>query len=160
MIDILLLAGVALGALSVLLAIVSLARTRAPRGAAITLVLGIALIFAATWLGRQPFNMASVMESWQRLRSGQVTMEGIPGLAPETPAVEAAPEAPAADPAEEATAATAEAPAETPAEAPAEAAPEEAPADAAAEAAAPAAETPTAETPAAEPPAEGQPSTN
>lgn len=157
MIDILLLAGVALGALSVLLAIVSLARTRAPRGAAITLVLGIALIFAATWLGRQPFNMASVMESWQRLRSGQVTMEGIPGLAPETPAVEAAPEAPAADPAEEA---TAETPAETPAEAPAEAAPEEAPADAAAEAAAPAAETPTAETPAAAPPAEGQPSTN
>ncbi|SIQ34516.1 hypothetical protein SAMN05421641_106153 [Paracoccus thiocyanatus] len=92
MIDILLLAGVALCALSVLLAIVSVARTQAPRGAAILLVLGIVLMFAAAWLDQRPFGLHSVQESWQRLVNGQVTVGADPVTAP---APETAPEAPA-----------------------------------------------------------------
>lgn len=120
MIDILLLAGVALCVLSVLLAIVSVVRTRAPRGAAILLVLGIALAFAGTWLDQRPFGIPALQESWQRLLNGQVSLSTDPVTAPAPEAAApAAPEAaaPAVEtPAAEAPAApAAEAPAETPA---------------------------------------------
>lgn len=125
MIDILLLAGVALCVLSVLLAIVSVVRTRAPRGAAILLVLGIALAFAGTWLDQRPFGIPALQESWQRLLNGQVSLGTDPvtapapeAAAPATPEAETpAPVTPAVEtPAAEAPAASTPAPAaETPA---------------------------------------------
>ena len=98
MIDILLLAGVALCVLSVLMAVVSVARTRAPRGAAIALVLGLVLAFAGAWLDPRPFGVETLRESWQRLVDGQISLspdpvtapvpETVPETAPEiTPAV-------------------------------------------------------------------------
>lgn len=93
MIDILLVAGVAFCALSVLMAIVSVARTQAPRGAALALVLGIALMFAGTWLDQRPFGVDTLSESWQRLVSGEsLGNDGVTAPAPtettpaETPA--------------------------------------------------------------------------
>ncbi|QFG38061.1 hypothetical protein BDE18_0689 [Paracoccus pantotrophus] len=161
MIDILLLAGVALCALSVLLAILSVARTQAPRGAAILLVLGIVLLLAGGWLDQRPFGIQSLQESWQRLVSGEVTTgtDPVTAPAPEAPAEEAPEEAPAAD---AAATPAAEAPAaDTPA---AEPPAVEAPEAAEPEAEAPAAQEPAAEEPAAdaadagesEAPAEGQ----
>lgn len=133
MIDILLLAGVALCVLSVLAAIISVARTRAPRGAALLLVLGIALGFAGAWLDQRPFGVESLEESWDRLVKGEIALAPAPAPAPEAAAPVA--EAPAAEaPAAEAPAATE--PAAPAAEPAAEPAPAEAPA---AEPAAPAA---------------------
>ncbi len=104
MIDILLLAGVALCVLSVLMAVISVARTHAPRGAAIALVLGLALVFAGAWLDPRPFGVATLAESWQRLVEGQITLSPDPVTAPAPEA--AAPAAPAAEaPAAEAPAA-------------------------------------------------------
>ncbi|ABL70367.1 MULTISPECIES: hypothetical protein [Paracoccus] len=114
MIDILLLAGAALCALSVLMAIVSVVRTQAPRGAALLLVLGIVLLFAAAWLDPRPFGIQSLEESWQRLVSGQVTTgtDPVTAPAPEAPAETAPTETPAAEtPAEAATETAADAPA-------------------------------------------------
>ncbi|MEF9600796.1 hypothetical protein O4J55_00190 [Paracoccus sp. PXZ] len=137
MIDILLLAGVALCVLSVLLAIVSVARTQAPRGAAILLVLGIVLLLVGGWRDQRPFGLQSLEESWQRLVNGEVTMGTDPVTAP-------APEAPVETPA-------AQAPAETPAtETPAA---EPAPEAGADEAEALATEAPAVEAPAADAPA-------
>jgi hypothetical protein len=78
MIDILLLAGLTLCVLSVLLAIVSVARTHAPRGAAIALVLGLVLAFAGAWLDQRPFGPAALQESWQRLAEGRITLSADP----------------------------------------------------------------------------------
>ncbi|WP_199259176.1 hypothetical protein, partial [Paracoccus binzhouensis] len=115
MIDILLLAGVALCALSVLMAVVSVARTRAPRGAAIALVLGLVLAFAGAWLDQRPFGVAALKESWQRLANGQVSLGSDPVTAPAPEAEEAPADTPAAAP----EAPAPEAPAETATEAPA-----------------------------------------
>lgn len=71
MIDILLLAGAALCALSVLMAVVAVARTQAPRAAAVVLVLGIVVMFAASWLDTRPFGLDALGESWQRLTGSQ-----------------------------------------------------------------------------------------
>lgn len=71
MIDLLLLAGIALCAVSVVMAIVSVARTQAPRGAALALVLGIVALFATVLLDTRPLGLGSVAQSWQRLVSGQ-----------------------------------------------------------------------------------------
>lgn len=71
MIDLLLLAGVALCALSVIMAVVSVARTQAPRGAAVVLVLGIVALFATVLLDTRPLGVGSLQESWQRVISGQ-----------------------------------------------------------------------------------------
>ncbi|WP_240540186.1 hypothetical protein [Paracoccus sp. pheM1] len=145
MIDILLLAGVALCVLSVLMAIVSVARTQAPRGAAILLVLGLAMLLAGGWLDQRPFGVQSLQESWQRLVNGQVTTGTDPVTAP-------APEAPAEAPPAETPAA--DAPATPAVEAPAAETPAvEAPEADTPEAAAPAAEEPATAEPAAEEPA-------
>lgn len=120
MIDILFLAGVALCVLSVLLAIVSVARTRAPRGAAIALVLGLVLVFAGAWLDPRPFGVAALKESWQRLLDGQITLGTDPVSAPAPEAAAPAETAPAEPaPVETAPAPAAEVPAEAPAGAPA-----------------------------------------
>ena len=71
MIDLLLLAGVALCVISVLWAVVSLLRTEAPCGAAVTLVLGIVALFAGSALDERPFGIESLGQSWQRLVSGE-----------------------------------------------------------------------------------------
>ena len=104
MIDILLLAGVALCALSVLLAILSLARTQAPRGAAIALVLGLLVLLGVNVLDDRPLSLNSVAQSWSRVTSGNVAPP-----APEAAAPAAAPEA--AAPVTEAPAPAAETPA-------------------------------------------------
>lgn len=96
MIDLLLLAGVALCALSVVMAVVSVARTRAPRGAALALVLGIVALFAASWLDERPFGWRSVCDAWERLVSGK-SFGADPVLPPAEPTVE--PAAPVAEPA-------------------------------------------------------------
>lgn len=69
--DLLLVAGAALGVLSVILAIVALARTRPPRGAAIALVAGIAALAAGAWLDPTPFRIPDIAEAWARLIAGQ-----------------------------------------------------------------------------------------
>ena len=100
MIDLMLLAGVALCALSVVMAVVSVARTRAPRGAALALVLGIVVLFAASWLDERPIGWRSVCDAWERLVSGK-SFGADPVLPPAEPAAEptAEPAAPVAEPA-------------------------------------------------------------
>ncbi|MCQ0970685.1 hypothetical protein MLD63_09635 [Paracoccus sp. TK19116] len=63
--DLLLLGGVALCALSVLWAVIQLARTEPPRAAAIMLVLGIALMFAGAFAQPDGFQPGDVMRAWQ-----------------------------------------------------------------------------------------------
>lgn len=87
--DILLLLGAALCALSVLMAIVSVLRTQPPRAAAITLVLGLALMFSGARMAPEPFGVETLSGAAQRLVDGQISL---------TPAVEAAPEAEAEAP--------------------------------------------------------------
>lgn len=71
MIDLLLLAGVALCVLSVVMAIISVARTEAPRWAAVALVLGIVALIAGARLDDRPFGIESIAGSWSRLTAGQ-----------------------------------------------------------------------------------------
>lgn len=70
--DFLLLAGIALGVLSVVLAVVQLMQTRPPRAAAITLVLAIAAILAGGLLAPQPFRLSHICDAWTRLIGGHV----------------------------------------------------------------------------------------
>ena len=106
MIDILLLAGVALCALSVLLAILALARTQAPRGAAIALVLGLLVLLGVNVVDHRPLSLNSLAQSWSRVTSGNLATPAPEAAAPvaETPvpAAEAPanPAAPAATPAQ------------------------------------------------------------
>lgn len=67
MTDLLLLAGVALCLLSLPLAVVQLARTEPPRGAAVAFVLGIILIFAAAFLNPDPFRVQDVPAAFGRV---------------------------------------------------------------------------------------------
>lgn len=93
MIDILLLAGVALCALSVLLAIYALLRTEAPRAAAIALVLGLGALLAGNLLDDRPLGLNTIVESWVRVTSQAMQT---PAPAAETPAPAAPTPAPAA----------------------------------------------------------------
>lgn len=72
--DILILLGTALMALSVILAIASLARTEPPRAAAIAFVFGVAAILAGAWMDPTPFRVQDFGLAWQRLLSGQIRM--------------------------------------------------------------------------------------
>lgn len=72
--DVLILLGTALMAVSVILAIVSLARIEPPRGAAIAFVLGIAALFLGAWMDPTPFRVQDLGEAWQRLLAGQVRL--------------------------------------------------------------------------------------
>lgn len=71
--DLLLLGGIALCLLSVIVAVVQLLRTHPPRAAAIMLVLGVAAIFAAAYLGPQPFSLEQIPQAWARLADGATT---------------------------------------------------------------------------------------
>jgi len=70
--DLLILLGTVLMALSVVLAIASLARTEPPRGAAIAFVIGVAALFAGAWLEPTPFKVQDLGLAWQRLLSGEL----------------------------------------------------------------------------------------
>lgn len=76
MIDLLLLLGVALCVISVLMAVVAVARTQAPRSAAVLLVLGIAVLFGASWFGDRALGVTDVGEAWQRVVSGESFASG------------------------------------------------------------------------------------
>lgn len=80
MIELLLLAGSALCVISVVMAIVSLARTQAPRGAAIAFMLGLILLFVAAWMQPSAVDPRHVVESWQRLLGGQLSIQDAPDL--------------------------------------------------------------------------------
>lgn len=69
MTDYLLLAGVALCLISVVAAIVQLLQTQPPRGAVITLILGIVAIFTAAYLDPAPFQPQDVLSAWENLSS-------------------------------------------------------------------------------------------
>ena len=71
MIDILLLAGIALMALSVPMAVISLMRTEPPRLAAGMFILGIVALLFAAWLDPDPFRLQHIGGAWARLTSGQ-----------------------------------------------------------------------------------------
>ncbi|HHW33261.1 hypothetical protein SAMN05444389_107109 [Paracoccus solventivorans] len=72
--DLLILLGTVLMALSVVLAIASLARTEPPRGAAIAFVIGVAALFAGAWLEPTPFRVQDLGLAWQRLLSGEIRL--------------------------------------------------------------------------------------
>lgn len=71
--DLLLLGGIALCLISVVVAVVQLLQTQPPRAAAIMLVLGIAAVFAAAYLGSQPFSLEQIPQAWARLSGGLTT---------------------------------------------------------------------------------------
>lgn len=70
--DILIIAGTALLALSVILAIASLARTQPPRGAAVTFVFGLGALIAGTYIDPTPFRFQDLGLAWQRLVAGDI----------------------------------------------------------------------------------------
>ena len=76
MIDLLLLLGVALCVISVLMAVVAVARTQAPRSAAVLLVLGIAVLFGTSWFGDRALGVTDVGEAWRRVVSGESFASG------------------------------------------------------------------------------------
>ncbi|VDS09479.1 hypothetical protein PARHAE_02682 [Paracoccus haematequi] len=71
--DLLLLGGIALCLLSVVVAVVQLLRTQAPRAGAILLVLGIAAILAGAYLAPEPFSLDRIPQAWARLAGGVTT---------------------------------------------------------------------------------------
>ncbi|AXC48557.1 hypothetical protein DRW48_01540 [Paracoccus suum] len=74
MTDLLLIAGTALCALSVLMAAVAVARTEAPRSAAAMLVLGILLIFLGAFLSPDPFVVQDIPAAWRHLMAGTLSL--------------------------------------------------------------------------------------
>lgn len=93
--DLLVLAGVAIAALSVLLAIIALARTRAPRGGAQALVLGIVMIAVGAWSSTQPMTPHFIGDAWSRVFSDKSVPVPAPVPAPVSPPDAATPVAPA-----------------------------------------------------------------
>lgn len=89
--DLLVLTGVALALLSIILVVVALARTRAPRGGAIALSVGILLIAIGAWGSVQPVTPYFALDAWTRVTSPK----SAPGPAPLPD--ESIPDAPAAD---------------------------------------------------------------
>ncbi|HIC66102.1 MAG: hypothetical protein ACU0DB_09035 [Paracoccus sp. (in: a-proteobacteria)] len=74
--DYLLLAGVALGLVSILLAVVQLVQATPPRAAVITLILGIVAIFAAAYLNPEPFQAGDLARAWDRVATDAMTPPG------------------------------------------------------------------------------------
>lgn len=94
MIELMLLAGTALCAISIVMAVVAVLQTRAPRGAAIALVLGLVLLFATAWMQPEAVTPQNILDVWQRLLSGanvlnppvsETAPEAAPLSAPGTP---------------------------------------------------------------------------
>lgn len=102
MTEIIILVGTGLCALSVVMAIIAVAQTRAPRGAAIALVLGIAALFGGAMTSQEPFNIDAVTGAWQNLLAGKISLTPDPVTAPAPEAAPDASPAPATEPAPEA----------------------------------------------------------
>lgn len=74
MTDFMLLGGIALCAISVILAVVQLMRMQPPRAAAVTLIIGVVLIFVAAYLDPEAFQASGIFNAWSKLTgSGQQT---------------------------------------------------------------------------------------
>lgn len=69
--DFLLLAGVALCVISVIVAVVQLLQTVPPRGAVITLILGIVLIFAGAYTAPKTFHPRDILSAWSRVTGNE-----------------------------------------------------------------------------------------
>ncbi|MFV0385741.1 hypothetical protein [Paracoccus sp. (in: a-proteobacteria)] len=70
--DYLLLGGVALCLISVVAALLQLLQNQAPRGAVITLVVGIVLIFGGAYTAPDPFQPQDILAAWHRV-AGEAT---------------------------------------------------------------------------------------
>lgn len=75
MIDLMLLGGSALCAISVMMAVVSVLQARAPRGAAIVLMLGFIVLFVAARMDPAAINPQNMAQTWQRLLAGQISFQ-------------------------------------------------------------------------------------
>ncbi|RNF35052.1 hypothetical protein [Paracoccus methylarcula] len=93
--DYMLLAGVALCVISVIAAIVQLLQTEPPRGAVITLLLGIVMIFAGAYTAPKPFHPQDILSAWTRVTGGEAADEAAGGDATEEGETAAEAEAPA-----------------------------------------------------------------
>ncbi|WP_111557805.1 hypothetical protein [Paracoccus sediminilitoris] len=65
--DLLLLAGIALCALSLVLAVVQLARTQAPRAAILTFMAGIVVLVSGASVDPDPFHPSDVASAFHRV---------------------------------------------------------------------------------------------
>ena len=82
MIDLMLLAGTALCAISIAMAIVAVLQTRAPRGAAIIVVRGLVVLFSAARMEPSAVNSQNLLDAWQRLFAGEITFTETAPAAP------------------------------------------------------------------------------
>lgn len=98
MIELLLLGGSALCVISIVMAVIAVVQTRAPRGAAIALMLGIIGLAVAAKNDPAAVTPDNVVATWQRMIRGELTLRGPidPVAAPETAPVSAE-EPPAAE---------------------------------------------------------------
>ena len=87
--DYLLLAGVALCVISIIVVVVQLLQTQAPRAGAILLILGIVAIFSAAYTSDAALTPETVLGAWDR-----VTGTAVPDAAP---VADAPADAPSAD---------------------------------------------------------------
>lgn len=76
MTDFMILAGVGLCLISVVLAVIALANSRAPRGAALTFVLGLILLIGGAVLSPAPFTAQTIPDAWHRLLVAEPVGEG------------------------------------------------------------------------------------
>lgn len=84
--DLLLLGGVALCVISIIAAIIQLLQTDPPRGAVITLILGIVLIFAGAYYAPQPLQPQSILSAWSRVIGSEAEVPAGEGAAGEAEA--------------------------------------------------------------------------
>ncbi len=75
MIQLMLLAGTALCVISVVMAVIAVAQTRAPRAAAIALMLGFIVLFVAARMQPGAVTPENVVQVWQKLMRGELTLE-------------------------------------------------------------------------------------
>ena len=82
MIDLLLLLGSALCVISIVLAVIAVAQTRAPRGAAIALMLGIIALLVGAKMNPAAMTPENMVGAWQRLFAGEVSLSA-PAILPD-----------------------------------------------------------------------------
>lgn len=62
-----LLGGIALCAISAILAVVQLMRMQPPRAAAVTMIVGVVLIFLAAAMDPEAFQASAIVNGWSKL---------------------------------------------------------------------------------------------
>ncbi|WP_312528414.1 hypothetical protein [Paracoccus sp. (in: a-proteobacteria)] len=90
MIDLLLIVGSGLCVASIVMAIIAVARTQAPRSAAIALMMGVLLLLLGAKSDPAAVNPENMLGAWKRLFAGQVSLS-VPVEAPSVPAPDVAP---------------------------------------------------------------------